>query len=396
MLRLTTMRSSRQLVVFLAAIANLFLADSGYAQALCDGTRNWSELKSDQKQLSSWLETRKFAALDGALQRRQTQYEEGQYREEDLSWSFDTFMQDKVAWTPLIQEWISTYPHSYAARLALGIHRIGLGYAARGGKFRDETSDEQFAALHQILEIAAEDMRLSTTLTAKPIVSLAYQMTIEKAMGTRKSLDALLTSALKVAPESIMVRAQYAAAISPKWLGSFASLTGFEKTIRSGQLSDGEKRYLTFVIEQERAMGYWAAKDYDTAARHYRAASQLCTLSWPWRHQANMFNEAERWSDALDALDRYLELEPGEAWAIRRKGYANQQLGQMTKAITSYKDAAELGDSYAQNAYGWYCFEGKHMPQDLDAAIRWFRAAVQQGDENARVNLRTALEAKSK
>jgi tetratricopeptide (TPR) repeat protein len=385
-----------RILCLLSTIANLALAGLAHAQALCDGSRGWSEMRADQQQLASLLKSRQFSALESALQDRQEQYEGGHYRDEDLSWSFDTFNRSDPAWTPLIEEWFDKYPRSYAARLGRAIHKMALGYAARGDKFRDKTSNEQFAALGRLLQAADKDLRISRTLTQKPTISFVYQIDIEKAIGDRASVDATLAEALKIAPESAMVRASYAAAISPKWQGSFSDLTAFGRAVQASNLGKSAKAYVTFVVEQEQGMAYWAAKEYDAAAEHYRKAAQYCKLSWPWRHQANMFNEAHRWQDALNALERYLELEPDQAWAIRRKGYAYQQLRQMTKAVAFYKEAADLGDSYAQNAYGWYLLEGRVVPKDLPTAIRLFRAALEQGNEEAGANLRAALAQQSK
>jgi TPR repeat protein len=110
---------------------------------------------------------------------------------------------------------------------------------------------------------------------------------------------------------------------------------------------------------------------------------------------SNLYNDTEQWKDAFDALDNYLRLEPDTAWAIRRKAYAYQRLGDWDHANPLYLGAAELGDSYAANAYGWSLYTGQGMTRDLDAAIKWFRVSSNQGDANAKVNLVRALREKS-
>lgn len=93
----------------------------------------------------------------------------------------------------------------------------------------------------------------------------------------------------------------------------------------------------------------------------------------------------------MAALDEYLQRDPGQAWAIRRKAYAWQKLDEPEHALSFYRQAAELGDAYAQNAYGWHLMEGIGTPKNTREAIKWFRAAAQQGNADAHVNLKTAL-----
>jgi TPR repeat protein len=132
-------------------------------------------------------------------------------------------------------------------------------------------------------------------------------------------------------------------------------------------------------------------KEPDLAEAAMRAASTQCVLADPWRSLANLYNDSGQWKQALEALEKYRAIEPDEAWAIRRQAYAHERLANWSVALPLFKEAADKGDSYAQNAYGWQLYEGTHVPRDLDAAIKWFRLAADRGDDNARVNLARAL-----
>ena len=50
--------------------------------------------------------------------------------------------------------------------------------------------------------------------------------------------------------------------------------------------------------------------------------------------------------------------------------------------------AAEQGNSYAQNNLG-YCYEkGYGVTKSITEAVKWYRKAAEQGNENAKTNLR--------
>jgi TPR repeat protein len=53
-----------------------------------------------------------------------------------------------------------------------------------------------------------------------------------------------------------------------------------------------------------------------------------------------------------------------------------------------YSKAAETGHPVAQYDLGVCYYNGKGVPQSRDEAVKWWRVAAQQGNENAKKALR--------
>jgi len=378
--------------VFIAFAAGPNLA---HAQQLCLGTRSRAELAHDQGELRKLLNERNFEALEAQFSERQTGYERGIYDEEKLYYSYQTFDTPSSALPPLLQEWSRRYPKSRAARVALAINQIALGSAARGHALSAETSDEQTAAMRKFMSAARANLRASFALTAKPTMAYAAAIDVERFIGAREGADQLLAKALKVAPDSVYVRQRYFQAIDPRWLGTVADITKALNEIGDSDLPESSQRFLKYETTLRLGGAFLTFKQYELAAELYREAVPYCVLAEPWRALAELYNETGQWREAVDALGHYLAIEPGQAWALRREAYAQERLGDWEQAIPLYRDAAERGDDYAENAYGWSLYEGRHVKRDLDAAITWFQASARQGNEKARINLERALREKA-
>ncbi len=59
------------------------------------------------------------------------------------------------------------------------------------------------------------------------------------------------------------------------------------------------------------------------------------------------------------------------------------------KEFEKLQKAAEQGDDKAQYNLGLCYFNGEGAPQDFNAAVKWFRQAAKQGNEDAKMALET-------
>ena len=57
------------------------------------------------------------------------------------------------------------------------------------------------------------------------------------------------------------------------------------------------------------------------------------------------------------------------------------------KNETAYQLAAEQGDAYAQIYLGFMYANGRGVPQDYKAAVKWYRLAAEQGNAEAQFYL---------
>lgn len=186
----------RRLIVFLGIAWGSIQAGSAVASRPCDGVGYWHEMRLDQNRLLSLLRKRNFDELDTLLGSRQSSYEAGNYREEDLYYSFESFRNSDAALTPLLREWVNRYPMSYSAVLALAIHRAALAWAARGDKLRHETTDEQWQLFRPQLHAAEKDLQQAKKLSTKKTISYyAFAIGNARDLANRAAVESVFKDA---------------------------------------------------------------------------------------------------------------------------------------------------------------------------------------------------------
>lgn len=361
------------------------------AQEICAGQRRMAEVINDQRYLLQLLRDRKLDELEAEFRERQLAYERGTYSEEALYLSFEAFDVAATDLTPRLEEWVHKYKGSYAALVSLAVNQKSLGSEIRGHKMARETSKEQLDSMERWMRSARKNVHRAISLARVPASAYAQAISIENYIADRKAIDAIYIAAIEVAPKSVYIRRSYLLAIDKRWHGSMSDVTAALDAIRLSVLPEDSKRALLYEGAMQLAGTSRTYRKNDQAAQFYRLAALNCDLSAPWDYLAYMDNELGLWEDQIDALNHYLHIEPGVAWAIRRKGYSYERLGDWSQANPLYLEAAELGDAYAENAYGWSLYSGRGLQRDRDGAIRWFRAAASQGNQDARANLEQAL-----
>lgn len=69
------------------------------------------------------------------------------------------------------------------------------------------------------------------------------------------------------------------------------------------------------------------------------------------------------------------------------KGVDAYNRGDYQQAYEIFRSLTEQGNAFAQFNLGEMYYKGRGVPQNDEEALRWYRAAAEQGDENARVML---------
>lgn len=370
----------------------LSIAGPCHAQELCACSRTTTQIETDQAAIHRLIRARDFRALEADLARRQADWVKGNYSEEALVYAFEAFNVRDVSLQPLLTEWQQTIPDSAAAAAGRGIHAMALGRASRGRELRNETSEAQMEAMRQWMSVAQDQLRLARQLDPQLLPAWGRGITVEQYVGNRASADALYRDGLKVAPLSVSLRERYLLAIDARWFGSSEQVVKFLDDVLASDLPAAAKRHLLYTGFTQLAGTADTFDKQDESTRLYREAAPLCEFSSTWQTLAYRYHDAGNWPEAIESLDQFLRLKPNNRWAMRRKAVALGKLQRWDEALPLYAAAAEAGDTYAQNAYGWYLMKGEHVPQDLPAAVKWLERAAAGGDKNAVTNLDQARE----
>lgn len=99
---------------------------------------------ANKGELIQELRDRKFQVLDTKLNSYQKAFEQNVLEEGNLSLAFEAFTFTDPALRSPLDDWIKNEPNSWAAHLARAKYLIALGWQARGSKFTDKTTVQQF------------------------------------------------------------------------------------------------------------------------------------------------------------------------------------------------------------------------------------------------------------
>jgi len=75
------------------------------------------------------------------------------------------------------------------------------------------------------------------------------------------------------------------------------------------------------------------------------------------------------------------------AMAGTENPFASSYQQREMELLDFYRSKAQQGDAHAQFKLGWAYETGEGLPQDTNAATRWYQRAAHQGHRNARLNL---------
>lgn len=127
------------------------------------------------------LRDRKFQELDTQLSSYQKAFERNVLEEGNLAIAFDTFSSTDATFAPILEEWVQKEPTSYPAHLARAQHLLALGWQARGDRFANKTSEQQFSEMKSLLVEGAKEAIAAIKLNPKS--SIAYGLIVDATKG---------------------------------------------------------------------------------------------------------------------------------------------------------------------------------------------------------------------
>lgn len=334
--------------------------------------------------LRKLLKDKAYSGLEDELQLRLDRVDRGTESDEALRMVLKSMLIAEPAYEPLLAEWIRLYPKSYLARISRAFYYVNAGYAKRGAKFADTTSQEQFQAMNREFTSAGADLDVAVKLHANPTLAYALRIRIARASSLNGPSQRLIDDGLSRFPKSLAIRTAAAASLNPKWGGSFEALDKLAATSRTAGMPELEVRTVTYHVAMEKGnYHHVVTKQLTRAAAYYRDAGALCRSFEAWRQVLRASYEIEDWAAVNDAADHALEIEPTNILVLERRALALEHLGKTTQSLRDYETATTLGSSWAPNKLGWLYWQGQGVPRDLRRARAYFVQANERGAKGA-------------
>ena len=344
--------------------------------------------------IRSLLAQHRFAALDRQLSEWQASYEQGVTSDEDLRAAFRVFYDTNPVLASVYDAWVSEFPRSYIAHLIRGLYYTKIGEDLPANQNVADLPQPQRDAAEAAYQRGLPDLRLSLSLTHRPILTYVYLVWTSRAHGDVAESRRLLDASLKVDRDNYVVRASYMTAIETRWGGSQTMLKAFLKESRHAKLSDRQLNVIESVLFEDQAwIHQFVDHDYAAAEVAYRRSAALGGDASLHNLSDVLFKQA-KYADAILPLTELLGFDPNDLDVLGNRGFAYMQSGKPREAITDWTTAAQRGSAYAQNELGRLYMIGVPgvLTPNPKTGIELFRLSAAQGNAAGVQNLHQALQ----
>ena len=326
-----------------------------------------------------------------------------------------------------LNDWVTHYPNSYAAKTVRGMFLSDKAFQARGNKFAADTTDAQFTEMRKWYTLAKRDLLTSLKLTPYPLISRIRLYNIAMVESDDRAKQTHFLAAYKMAPTSMQLHREVLISLTPRWGGSYEAMQAYINKISPGLDSNKNKNVLQSMIIEDKASNLIAKKQYEEAYTLYNEAIELrdssnylckraylgsllkkpalsilsdlkiaATKNVPDPYCATMAAHFARSNislpDAVPLLDSYITYFPRNADLYNAKGWVYQEKGDKVSAFPALMKSAELGDAWGQTMAGKYLFSGWGGTTDRVKALTLLKAAAEQGEPNAQLSVVQALD----
>lgn len=192
------------------------------------------------------LKARQYGLLDAALNGLQQQYEAREKDEEVLAKAIAPFGNYQPALRSRLEAWVESYPQSYAAHLAMGMHLAGKAWWFRTYRLAKDVPQKNWPLVAQACEAASAHLHDAMRCAREPSLAAALRLNLNT-IFSGDTWDGYLES-VERCPTSLRLRQAQIDALRPEWGGSLEALHAFLKRPEHEQLSVTQRERLLATV----------------------------------------------------------------------------------------------------------------------------------------------------
>ena len=245
---------------------------------------------------------------------------------------FDAYAAFGVAvpeFEPFLTEWVHKRPKSAAALLARASFYRASGWNARGTRYASETPKEQLRRMNYFFERSAADLVAAHRLDPKSIVAYRQMIDISTTVSDRASIPGLMDEAMKLQPNSFLLRATYMHNLLPRWGGSYEAMAQFAAKSAPYAVKNPRIRALGGFADWDKGRVSESAGDKGDAIEAYDRALKFGNF-WQFRYQRGEYNSrADQNEDALADFNSVIAQYPQNDEALSARATVEYELGRL-------------------------------------------------------------------
>jgi len=337
------------------------------------------------------LRARDFPSLTRLVEAKEVRAEADVQHEDGIAHVVNAFNVADPALTRLLDEWVASNPESYAPWLARAQHLIAVAYDLRGGNYGNETSNQQFRDMDEVLRKAIADTGEALKRNAKLTHAYVLLIVMARTKGDQQACLGLADRAFAFAPASYAVRSAVACCLLPRWGGSYGALEAFAKESQGHLVENARLKALLGFVDWDRGRVAVQDQHYDQAVSLFTHALEAGDHWQFYESRADAESRQRRYTDALADVANALALRPEEPDVLVLRARVLAALGRRREALPDVmlvaeidpknKDLAWLRNSEVKAAVSY----GRQLldANDVSAALERFNWGMQLGGESA-------------
>ena len=281
--------------------------------------------KPDIIYINSQLILQNYTIVENIFEELLEQYKQDVIYESPLQRGFNLFCSKNGVSLAILDSWVNKKGSAiaYAAR---GIYKAQEGFAVRGNKFINETSNKSLNEMRSYHLEAVTDLQTAINKNPQILPTYGWLIQIAKASPMSFTEKEILDKALANDNRTYYVRFQYMMSLTPKWGGSHLDMERFAKKAASHSNLNPQLWSLLGEVDADKGNYYWFNKDYSMAAKMYSSALEYgdC-ISW-LQYRAGCYYYLGLFEKAIDDLDLILYYKPYYELATKWKLYSQIEL----------------------------------------------------------------------
>lgn len=296
----------------------------------------------DRAGLVAALREGRYADLDAELARIEDAVEARQMPERNFDYAFHSFAISDPDLEAQLDEWVASWPQSFAARFARGRYHLHLADISWRATTVSEVPPSWRAAIDGLVARSADDITIALDL--KPGLSWAYSDLARMARdrGDRRAAERLFQAGLAAIPDSGVIYGIALESIDVSTEEGMRDRFALIDSLIAEHGDDPNFLYLRGYKDSTMADRVCRAgnhqKGIELATRAIRA-TDLPSYIWA---RAEIFRCARRPREAIADYDTVLERTPGFASAYYGRGKAERSLNLFDAALLDYDRAVDL------------------------------------------------------
>ncbi len=168
----------------------------------------------DRHEALKLLDNKNYAKLCKNFDNLQKEIKDNPNAEIKLYNIFKIFSNNDILLEDKLKDWIKSNPNCAYSHAALGIYYINAGWVARGDKFNNQTSKEQFKKMYNFFKKASNQLHKSIEIDNKFAFAYSYLITI----NPYKYRKEIYKEGIKSVPYSYFLRSAYLNTLLPKFM----------------------------------------------------------------------------------------------------------------------------------------------------------------------------------